>query len=209
MLDQVLTISSFNSTRLVGRLLLMRLLMMLQTSSIMLRSGLLAALMWRPHSLQALRTMLLQQHILCSRRHQHSSTSTAHLSKVYSPFNSEMFAGRVTSLANRNTTPLTLPTCQTHHIKYQHQVTATASVNPTFADHLRFNTPRINIHTHEHVLLAVLAALADQKTFNSKHWLHSSHLLPSRMFVDAHTVHLITSLIINSLLSLARCHVRY
>ena len=42
MLDQVLVISPFNSTRLVGRLLLMHLFIIFHTSSIMFRSGLLA-----------------------------------------------------------------------------------------------------------------------------------------------------------------------
>ena len=43
MLNQVLAISPFNSTRLVGQLLLMRLFIMFHTSSIMFRSGLLAS----------------------------------------------------------------------------------------------------------------------------------------------------------------------
>ena len=42
MLDQVLVISSFNCTRLVGRQLLMRLFIMFHTFSITFRSGLLA-----------------------------------------------------------------------------------------------------------------------------------------------------------------------
>ena len=42
MLGQVSAISPFNFTRLVGRLLLMRLFLMFHTSSIMFRSGLLA-----------------------------------------------------------------------------------------------------------------------------------------------------------------------
>ena len=42
MLDQVLAISPFSSTRLVGQLLLMRLFIMFHTSSIMFRLGLLA-----------------------------------------------------------------------------------------------------------------------------------------------------------------------
>ena len=42
MLDQVLAISPFSSTRLVGQLLLMRLFIMFHTSPIMFKSGLLA-----------------------------------------------------------------------------------------------------------------------------------------------------------------------